>query len=208
MTQIRHVFVRRVFFMMLVCWLSACATTVRTTVSTYKAPQTLPSAGSFVVRPVPDAKPDKLEFRFYADKLAAQFERLGYQRATNTVAPDLVVYLQYDVLRERKDRDGASRVGFSSGFGSYYRYGSVVVVDSIDHDRFEYLRKVKVQIVRPVASGEPEELLSLSGMSRGECEHLSSVFDEMVEALFHNLDSANGSVSTTSIKTPRSCLGT
>lgn len=185
------------------CVLLSCASTVRTTVSTFRAPSPLPLSGRVKVLPVAGHEDQlkSLEFKYFSERLARHLSDQGYVVTTDDDAL-LTVYLEYDTQRQEKNRRGSS-VGFRTGFGYHYRYGSVVMVDDYDEERFEYVRRVKVSVVQ--SAGEQAPLLSLTGVSYGQCEHLSSVYDEILAALFSDMQRPSGSVVTVPVKASQPC---
>lgn len=187
------------------CLLSACAGSVWTTVSTYRADAGLPQKATIRIMPLVqinkvddiddgDAKNqpfDKLEFNYFAGRLGERFAKAGLS-PTASEAADLTVYLAYDVSRQEKS--DSRPVSMYGHLGYYYRYGSVIVVDDVDRDRYEFLRKVKVSVLQSGDADESEPLLSLTAVSKGGCGHLASVYEEMLDAIFSNLNRPNGSV--------------
>jgi len=185
--------------------LSACAGSVWTTVSTYRASDFLPPDAQLTILPLKNEKAeaqsesgdkeessfDELEFKYFADILAKRFGQMGYRIAEGE-ASELEVYLIYDV--ERQKRNDNRPLTVYGRFGYFYRYGSVVFVDDVDRDQYEFVRKIKLKVVSVNAEDESEPLLSLTAVSKGQCEHLASVYDEMLDAIFSNLNRPNGSV--------------
>jgi len=160
--------------------LTACMTHVRSTVSTFQGEDALVENASFHIVPT-EAVPadfDELEFRYYANRLATELVKQGYSSAAADSAQYKVV-LQYDTTRQRRDFN-RSRLRFHTSLGHVYRYGSVVLVDNNDYNQFEYARRVKVSIEEKATA---EQVVSLSAVSYGQCENLSSVFDEMLVAI-------------------------
>lgn len=197
--------------------LAGCASKVWTTVTTYSAEGGLPAGA--VLRIVPlkvdqgeqrsetgfeeQQAFDPLEFKYFADILGQRFSNAGYSLAKDDVT-DLEVSLAYDV--ERRERDDDRPFTLYGSYGYFYRYGSVILVDDFDRERYEFVRRVKVQVAR-VGADESEPLLSLTAVSVGHCGHLSAVYDEMLEAIFTNLNRANGSIIRLPAKSVGRCEG-
>ncbi len=192
--------IRAVLVFILAVTLCGCASQVRTTVSTFRAVDTLPANGSIRVSPLPETHHDELEFLYFGEKLAAKLNGLGYE-VVETGDADLIAYLDFSSVRQKKDHKNATH--FYSSLGYRYRHGSVVVVDG-DHEEYEYVRRVQVRIVKPAGDGE-ENLLNVAAVSAGACSYLASVYDEMLASIFANLYKENGSVVTVSEKASRSC---
>lgn len=195
-----------IFLLATIVGLSGCVNHVRTTVSTYRSDTALPPDATFFITHQAETPPDfdSLEFAFFAERFAAQLNSRGFKAAPEESASHRLI-LQYDNTRQKRDSD-SSRVHFHTSLGYVYRYGSIVVVDGNDYDRFEFVRRVKASI--ETNSGEPEKIVSLAAVSAGRCEHLASVFDPMVTAILDNLYSKNGSIIPVKVKSDRSCSGT
>lgn len=189
----------------LVLSLSACITNVRTTVSTYQGENRLPTSASFVILPKDKTEQhfDELEFRYFATRLEKQLIDMGFKTAAADHASHRM-FLQYDASRQKKTTN-RSRAQLHSAVGYRYRYGSVVVVDHNEYDQFEYARRIKLTVEQN--TDEPEKTVSLAAVSYGHCEHLASVYDEMITAILANLYSENGSITPEKVSTSRPCSG-
>lgn len=188
--------------------MSACVSTVRTTVSTYSSANELPKTATFSIQMPADIEleVDELEFGYFAGRLGEKLSAQGFGIVNKDEASH-IVFLQYDTLRQKKKRD-RSRVQMHSSIGYRYSYGSVVVLDGKDYDQYEFARRIKITIEKNTPeSDEGKKVLSLAAVSYGSCEHLGSVFDEMAIAIVKNLYSENGSVTPVSVKTKRPCSG-
>lgn len=185
--------------------LAACVSNVRTTVSTYQGESRLPPGATFWIRPAGDenAEFDELEFSYFADRLAAKLNERGFEVKSESKASHRLI-LQYDTIRQEKDKH-RSHVHFNTMFGYRYRYGSVVVIDRNDYEEYEYVRRLRISVEENTSSAEKN--VSLSAVSYGRCEHLASVFDEMVVAVLNNLYSESGSVTPVKVSTSRPCSG-
>ncbi len=185
--------------------LSACVSSVRTTVTTFRGESPVPpDARIAVVAPerVTGAEEfDPLVFDYFKQRTAQHFSDRGYTVVKDAEQADFVASLQYDTVRQKKS-DSNSNVYGSVGYR--YGYGSVVLMDGYDRDQFEFARHIKLSIAKQNA-GDEEPVLSLAAVSYGQCEHLASVFDAMLDAVFEHFDAASGSVSTSSYKSKRPC---
>lgn len=200
-----NVFLKTVALTCLIFLVGSCASHVRTSVSTYRGEGPLSSDATLYITPQAGmpADFDELEFKYFADRLAAQFTERGFQVVSKEEASHKAI-LQYDNERQKKESKD-SRFRLHTAFGYPYRYGSVVLIDRGDYDQFEFARRVKVSIEENnEAAGK---VVSLSAVSYGRCEHLASVFDEMVTAIMSNLNSQNGSITPVKVKTKRPCSG-
>lgn len=191
---------------LLVLLISSCTANVKTTVSTFRSASPLPENGLVHILPrltQSNEAIDELEFAFFAEKLASQLTVVGLTQG-NADNAGYIAYLEYDTVRQKKSRTNGHLHG---SVGYHYGYGSVVVADGYNREQFEFARRVKVTLERITKHTDNEKLLSLSAVSYGKCEHLASVYDEMLTAIFDNLHSPSGSVITTTIKNSQPCTG-
>ena len=100
--------------------LSACASSLNTTVSRYQAMPAAQGQTFFVVPGEGMAANGGLEFQRYAGLVAQQLQARGYTPATSPASASMIVQLGYDV------DEGQVRVTedpFSRGYGGYGAYG-------------------------------------------------------------------------------------
>lgn len=192
---------------------SSCTSNVRTTVSTFRSLDALPSNATIKVLPRDVAEGqyfDELEFDYFRQKLAQKFVEKGYRLAAENESATLVAYLQYDTQRQEKNRRPTSTFLHSS-YGLRYGYGSFVVLEREERERFEYLRRVKVSVFSntevEATEVDTKALLSISAESSGRCQHLVSVYDDILTAIFQNPMRENGSVIKVPVRATRKCAG-
>src|SRR5215208_8308487 len=100
--------------------LSACASSITSTVSRYQAMPAPQGQTFFVVPGEGMAATGGLEFQRYAGLVAQQLQARGYTPATSPTGASMIVQLGYDM------DEGQVRVTedpFSRGYGGYGRYG-------------------------------------------------------------------------------------
>lgn len=190
--------------LLLLLLLQACASNVRTTITSFAVDEAPLPVGSIRVLPggTPDAKAD-LEFQFYAKELQQKFKNSGFTVAEKDEAADYDVQLSYAVQRQEREKRG-SRSFVHTGFGFYgSRFGSTVVVDPRDAE-FEYVRLVEIHIVKRGGTVE-DALRAVKAVSAGSCEYLISVFPSMLDAIFKNLHRSSGSVVTVASPSGKPC---
>lgn len=200
---------RALTLLIIITLLSGCVANIRTTVSTFKAEESLPASGTVMIKPLElkEVEYDELEFNYYRKQLALKLTQRGLTVVDSGDA-DLIAKLGYSVMqRERTDPHNKSRVRVSYGYPWGYGHSSVLSVNDLDSRRYEYKRSIKLKIARNKGEQKSAPLVSLTAESVGQCEHLSSVYDPMLTALFINLSQKNGSVISTRVKTSRSCSG-
>lgn len=145
---------------------------------------------------------DSLEFSYYKDKLASRLQSAGYT-FTDADDSEYLARLSYGVIRQEKD-EPSSRVVIGGHFGHYLHYPhSPVFLSDFDNPKFEYVRELSFGVER--LGDSPAKIIQIKATSIGKCEHLTVVYDEMLEAVFSNLYRANGSVVKVSVKGDARC---
>lgn len=185
---------------------SGCASSVRTQLNTFMAPDTAFGQGTIAVQPAQEALRDSLEYKLYQSKLESRLQALGYTLSE----PETAVYvarLGYGV-EDIKAAESYPNVVFTTGFGGYYRRGGVGVLlnDGPRYDN-EYMRSLTLSITRtPQRAGEePRRVYEVTALSKGSCPILSAVFDEMLAAIFQNFPGENGAVKTVTVRGEARC---
>lgn len=197
----------RLFPLLILCVLLAgCASSVRTRLNTFMAPDAEFGRGTIAIQAAGEGSGDSLEFGFYRERLAEHLQNQGYTLAGAEEA-EYIARLGYDV--ERVDSEVRSpNVMFTTGFGSYYRRGGVGFVFG-DAPRYEeeYLRRLKLIITRTPdeIGGEPRRVYEATALSEGTCPIMSVVFDEMLAAVFQNFPGENGAVKTVTVRGEARC---
>ena len=183
--------------------LSACQSTVRTSIQTFRNEQAPPPAGSVYIKSAAGEENTSLEFDFYKKKLAERLAGLGLQSTDNPQA-DYIATLGYAVSRQEKDEPN-KRVYISGYYGYYPGRTSMVMADSLGSD-FEYLREVSLTIDKNEnQNGADDKIVQVIASSEGECQHLTVVYDEMLDAIFSNLWRADGSLMHLTVKGETRC---
>ncbi len=143
-----------------------------------------------------------LEFIYYKDKLAGRLQSAGYALSDSDDSEYLAT-LAYGVIRQEKD-EPSTRVVIGGHFGHYLHYPhSPIFLSDIDNPKFEYVRELSFSIER--LGDSPTKIMQVKATSVGRCEHLTVVYDEMLDAIFSNLYRANGSVEKVAIKGEARC---
>ncbi|PCK08367.1 MAG: hypothetical protein COA42_09635 [Alteromonadaceae bacterium] len=190
--------------------LSACETSVRSAVSTYRNEGFNFAAGSVLVVAEHAEQDDSLEFAFFKQKLEERLVKVGYSIHPKGAAPEGAAYLvklSYHIDRQESDSHSSGRILYSGRIGHRNSIAGGYYGGHNDRD-FEYLREVNITIDRntPESSrSESDKFLQIRAQSAGRCEHLSVVFDEMLDAIFSNLLRANGSIEQVRVKGETQC---
>ncbi len=190
----------------LLCCLAVigCQSIVRSDVSTFRSEETALGEGSIYVKPGNKEATESLEFRFYRDKLAKRLQRAGYTLAEKGAA-QYEATLNYGVIRQEKDKpDTRVVVGGFWGYYPHYPRGSMLITDASGAE-FEFVREVNLRIDRIVSGDAREPVLEVKAASIGHCEHLTVVYDEMLEAIFSDLKRPNGSVVKVAVEGEARC---
>ena len=205
MSRVQHSFilVRRLSILVVMSLLlAACQPAVRTDIATFRDEGLSLTPGSIVVVPDSDETAQSLEFRYFKDKLAARFQAAGLSPEESD-STDYVARLGYSVSRQEKDQPNSRvYIGGHIGYHRYPHHGSVLLSDV--GDEFEYVRELTIAVERR-ASEAPLQIVQVKAASVGQCEHLTVVYDEMLDAIFSNLLRADGSVEKVTIKGDTRC---
>ena len=200
--------ITRYLLIFLVCFITGCSTIVTSSISTFRNDELSLGKGTIWVTAESEELAETLEFRFYKTRLQEHLVKLGYSVAERADA-EYVAYLGYgvEILEEDPSR-GTVVWNAGYGYGRPSRYGHVIVTDTTDL-RDLYVRHVEVRIDanQPVDEEAPykNKLIQVKASSKGKCEHLSAVYDEILEAIFRNLDRTDGSIERVSVKGEAKC---
>ena len=198
--------------------LSACAETLRTTVSRYQA-MPAPQGQTFIVVPGDGmAANGGLEFQRYAGIVAQQLQARGYTPATSEQGASMVVQLGYNVgpgqVRIVEDPFYRSRYGFGGfydpffspfysprfGLGSRYAWGwddPFWYGGGVD-SYVEYHSGVDLHI-RAASTNQP--LFDGRAQARSQTNRLDVVVPSLVDALFTGFPGRSGEVVKITIPT-------
>lgn len=103
--------------------LSACAPSFKADVSRFQSQLPAPQGQSFAVVAEDPALAGGLEFALYADLVAAEMSKLGYQRAASPETATMLVQFDYGVDNGRERvRTNNSGYGYDPFFGSFGRF--------------------------------------------------------------------------------------
>jgi hypothetical protein len=197
--------------------LSACATSLNTTVSRYQAMPAPQGQTFFVVPGEGLAARGGLEFQTYAALVAQQLQARGYTPATSPKNANMIVQFGYDVgqgqVRVVEDPFYRSRYRyggfyggpfyyprFSRGFGSPFYYGW--------DDPFWYGRGVDSYVeyhsevdlhIRAAGTGQP--LFDGRAQARSETNRVDVVVPSLVEAMFAGFPGRSGETVKITIPT-------
>ena len=203
-------FLKRVTSGLCVFVLAGCASKVVTSIETFRNPSLEMRQGATVaVVAENQTVGDSLEFQYYQEKTLSQFNQLGYSTADVDTA-DYLAYLGYGAEYRDKDR-GRTRVYWGGGYGHGFRSrvsGNVILADSYEQDEYQRFVSLKVEEnvqVNAESDAVENKVFALNATSNGHCEHLSAVFDEMLEAIFANLNQPSGSIVNASVESDVKC---
>jgi hypothetical protein len=185
--------------------LSACATSITSTVSRYQA-MPAPQGQTFFV--VPDdsmAANGGLEFQRYAGLVAQQMQARGYAPATTPASATMLVHLGYTVdhgqTRIVEDPFYRSHFGYGGFYSPFYypRFGFRSAFSYGWDDPFwygggidsyvEYHSEVDLHIR---AAGSNQPLFDGRAQARSQTNRLDVVLPSLVEAMFTNFPGQNG----------------
>jgi hypothetical protein len=192
--------------------LSACATSLNTTVSRYQAMPAPQGQTFFVVPGDGMAANGGLEFQRYAGLVAQQMQARGYQPATAPGSATMLVQLGYGVDhgQTRVVEDPFYRSHFYGGYSPFYypRFGFRSRFAFGWDDPFwygggvdsyvEYHSEVDLHIR---AAGTNRPLFDGRAQARSQTNRLDMVLPSLVEAMFTNFPGQNGEVVKITIPT-------
>jgi len=182
--------------------LAACAGKFKSDVSTFhQAIQ--PQGEAIYIVPIDDAKRGSLEFKAYADQVAARLTALGYRRAKDQASADLIVRLDYGVdegqqeIRSTYSGIGLGYGGLGYGYGFGYGYGYDYGFGGFGSDIRSYTvynRRLKIDIVRPSVPQTDDNWMVFEGsvVSRGRSNRMTEVMPLLVEAMFTGFPGQSG----------------
>jgi len=196
--------------------LSACASSITSTVSRYQAMPAPQGQTFFVVPGGGMASNGGLEFQRYAGIVAQQLQARGYAPASNAQSATMLVQLGYgiDQGQVRYVEDPFSRSRFGYGYGSpffYPRFGYRSRFSYGWDDPFwyggygggvdsyvEYHSQIDLHIR---ARGSNAPLFDGRAQARSQTDRLDVVIPSLVEAMFTNFPGQNGETVKITIPT-------
>jgi len=198
--------------------LSACASSITSTVSRYQAMPAAQGQTFFVVPGGGMATNGGLEFQRYAGIVAQQLQARGYAPASNAQSATMLVQLGYgiDQGQVRYVEDPFYRSRFGYGYGSpffYPRFGYRSRFSYGWDDPFwyggygggvdsyvEYHSQIDLHIR---ARGSNAPLFDGRAQARSQTDRLDVVIPSLVEAMFTNFPGQNGETVKITIPTDR-----
>lgn len=197
-------FMRLCAFGALLFVLSACTAQLRSSVSTFRTQASLPTQGTVRVLPAPDANLEELEFAYYQTKVEQLLQKRGYT-PVDVDTSEMVVFVNYGLTRQASDtRDSDLHV---HGGLAYRRPFGGVVVSGPQVERYEYVRFLQLSFAQQQVAGQAQsKLLTVKAVSTGRCQHLASVFIDMLQTIFLNLHRESGSVVNATVARSRQCV--
>lgn len=181
--------------------LSACAPSFKADVSRFQAQLPAPQGKSFAVVADDPALAGGLEFAMYADLVAAEMAKLGYNRAASPETANLLVRFDYDVDngRERVRTTGFAGDPFFGPWGGFGGFGFRRSYAFGFYDPFlagpevrsytVYTSGVEMKIDN-AATGE--RLFEGQAQAVSRSNRLQSLVPNLVDALFTDFPGNNG----------------
>ena len=187
--------------------LAGCESTVVSQIETFRNDDIALKGDSIAVRSKNQAIENSLEFRFYKEKLESKLKNYGFNVIQAEEPSDFVALLGYSVNEVESEERNRGSVYLSSAYGryGYYRAGGGVLISEADLQRV-YDRRVSLEINKSSElDSYKDKAIQISVSSKGHCEHLSVVFDEILDAVFANLERDNGSVAQVKVPGETKC---
>ena len=183
--------------------LIACQSNVKTSVETFRDENRSFEVGRIKVVPGSDALKGSLEFDYFRSKLAERLAGVGFSPVEDDSA-EFIAKLDYSV--ERQEVTDGSRTFVTTSLGYHRRFGGIIIADDYGND-FEYKRAINIEIakVAPSSAAVQAKVIAIKANSVGSCEHLTVVYDEMLEAVFADFNRGNGSLEHIKVKGDTKC---
>ncbi len=196
--NMKHIF--RYITILALVFVTGCASQFKSDVARFHR-LSQPAGETFQIEPMDEARRGSLEFEQYATLVGDRLVSYGYRATPENAAPDMIVRLDYGV------DDGQVRVKSSPSFGYYgypygpwrygyydpfYPYGWGAGYDRDIRSEVYYNRKLKMDIVKPVAGQSPTVLFEGRVESEGRDNRLPEVMPYLVEAMFANFPGQSG----------------
>lgn len=189
--------------------ISACSSSVRTKISTFRDSAVPVGAGTIKVEPLDTALKGSLEFKYYKEGLEAKLQQAGY--TVQAGETQYVARLNYNVTRREAEQTQGTRIMVGTGYAPRYSRTGLYFSDSFEK-RFEFERMLVLVIADAakaanVTEGDngPVNVLEITARSVGNCESLPIVYEEMLSAIFQELSRPNGSMRTVKVKGESRC---
>lgn len=132
--------------------------------------------------------------------------------------PTYIVAIDFRVSELMRDESG-HRIYYQQQHAYPEILGQRYIVTDVSDLREKYKREVEVQFYLNGSKFTLDELLAntteyksasqpvwmSTAVSKGKCEHLIAVYDEMVEAIFRDFSRSNGSINNVSVRGDTNC---
>ncbi len=200
------------FLLLLVGFISGCASTLETRVSTFRDESAVIGQGTIKVVPDKSELTDSLEFGLYRQKLEQKLAALGYTPVEDN--PRYIAQLGYWVEEREVPDDGPrTSIGTSIGtvFGGRVGVGTGITLGGGRGTETEYYRVITIAIEdnrsfpRDGKARQANRLVEIRASSAGSCGNLPVVFDQMLDAVFTDFMRPSGSTVTVEVPADSDC---
>ena len=206
--------IKKLFFTFsLIILLGGCSTKIISSKTTFYS-KDYENKGSISV--VSKDKADGLEFLNYKVKLEKKLSSIGYSISSDISKAQYIAFISYGVDNGKTETHTVPVYGMTGGGTSYsngqvgntYYSGTTTqpisyrVIGTTTETNTYYTRAIDLDIIERITLEYPpiEKTLELKSRSIGSCPRLSSVFDEMLEAIFQDFPGKNGETVTVEIE--------
>ncbi len=216
--------IKIILMLVMVSVFSGCATKIRTTTTTFYAPDHQQRGAIIVVSPDYQTN-NSLAFKHYQSKFNEKLKAKGYTIAQNIEASDYIALVSYGIDQGKSSIVSTPIVGQVGG-GTGYRSGTIYVdgkktrysgfeytmpvygvVGTSTRTVTRYTRAIAMDIVKTESfkQDNPEKMYEIRAKSVGNCSVMLEVFNEMLEAMFTNFPNESGKAITVAIESDSKC---
>ncbi len=213
-----------ILLLLMVSVFTGCANSIRTTTTTFYAPDHQ-QRGAIIVVASDHQTNHSLAFKHYQAKFNEKLKAQGYTIAPSIEASDYIALVSYGIDNGKSSIVSTPIVGQIGG-GTEYRSGTVYVdgkktnysgfyysmpiygvVGSSTHTVTTYTRAIAMDIVKTDSfkSKNPIKMYEIRAKSIGNCAIMLEVFDEMLQAMFTNFPNESGKAITVSVESESKC---
>ncbi len=216
--------IKVMLLLLMVSVLSGCANKIRTTTTTFYAPDHQ-ERGAIIVVSSDHQTNNSLAFKHYQAKFNEKLKAQGYTIAPSIEASDYIALVSYGIDHGKSSIVSTPIVGQIGG-GTEYRSGTLYidgkktsysgfnytmpiygVVGSSTRTITTYTRAIAMDIVKTDSFklDNPVKMYEVRAKSVGNCSVMLEVFDEMLEAMFTDFPNESGKAITVVVASDSEC---
>jgi len=216
--------IKLILVLLMVSVFTGCANKIRTTTTTFYAPDHQ-QRGAIIVVSLDEQTNQSLAFKHYQARFNDKLKAQGYSIAPNIEASDYIALVSYGIDHGKSSIVSSPIIGQIAG-GTEYRSGTVYidgkktnysgfeytmpiygVVGSSTRTVTTYTRAIAMDIVKTDSfkSKNPVKMYEIRAKSVGNCSVMLNVFDEILEAMFTHFPNESGKAITVVVESDSNC---